>query len=815
MASYRFKDPQGIDAGCNTANWSDQPPTTWASLADQPNNFTSPISVTRFDPYTNAEYFRSGALGIQVTCGSAHGLTTGQFVSLYFPGSGNPPFHFNAAFSDGSHANPSWWCQQVYVTGTTTFVFANNFGVPISAQTLPSGALLWKISNSVPLATQVKFANDHSLNPMFSFPMCATSASITAAVAYVAANLDAGLSPRFEVGNEPWNGGNVTGQYLARLAPEFALTNSSTPWQTSNTALLLDRYYMLRYGQMTVTAQAAWTAGGRSEPCRGVVNMQFSNATQSLTFWTNCAALYDINGNDAPGYTPLPYQDIAIAPYWSGNPVLNASLTTGQYNTLTVPQVADINDACALNMRATSYGMTIQGHAANIAALNSTYGLSGVALITYEGGFDNPALGGTDPTQSQRRVAAVLHPRARVWMTQLFNVCDENNVKLFTFNACEGQIVTQGDPAYLGFTMLPGDGTANLSAIQGTGGIAQNVNLTGLVSPVGLAVQNWNPAVLAMPSVPTSLTATAVSSSEIDSSWTPGSGGGAVAHYSVESSPDGTTWAVVGTPTAASFANTGLTASTLTYFRVAAVNASGTSAYTSSVSATTQAPGSYTPQVLPTFLAGAVVKAASNTTQWQAYKGQTDAALAIPIGYYNDNGGEVVGFASMYPCVHLALSYRCLLSLNQSLAYDYADRAIGQMLTVARAYTGAQGIDKRHYYCKFIAFGDGVTTTFTVPDADFIPNTLCAWIAPITTTATTRGTSTTASYLDDINAAVGSGGNGKLDNTYFINCTDSSSDTYLTATKYAMGVDFRFWPYEWYCSFVCTSTYTSYYRRIF
>ena len=96
---------------------------------------------------------------------------------------------------------------------------------------------------------------------------------------------------------------------------------------------------------------------------------------------------------------------------------------------------------------------------------------------------------------------------------------------------------------------------------------------------------------LALPSAPTALTATA-GNAQVSLSWSaPASNGGiAITDYVVQfSSNDGSTWNTFadGTSTATSATVTGLTNGTAYVFRVAAVNAIGTGAYTAASSSVT------------------------------------------------------------------------------------------------------------------------------------------------------------------------------------------------------------------------------------
>ncbi|HYL65689.1 MAG TPA: fibronectin type III domain-containing protein [Nitrosopumilaceae archaeon] len=95
------------------------------------------------------------------------------------------------------------------------------------------------------------------------------------------------------------------------------------------------------------------------------------------------------------------------------------------------------------------------------------------------------------------------------------------------------------------------------------------------------------------PQPPTGLTASTISTSQINLSWTTPSnnGGSAITGYKIERSTDsGTTWSTISANTASTsttFSDTGLTASTTYTYRVSAINAVGTSSPSNTASATT------------------------------------------------------------------------------------------------------------------------------------------------------------------------------------------------------------------------------------
>ena len=112
------------------------------------------------------------------------------------------------------------------------------------------------------------------------------------------------------------------------------------------------------------------------------------------------------------------------------------------------------------------------------------------------------------------------------------------------------------------------------------------------------------------PSQVTGLTASSVSSTQINLSWTANPTGDGVSNYNVYRGTTagftvtlGTT-PPIATPTTNSYSNTGLTASTTYYYKVAAVNSGGIGPLSSEVSANTSAPDTTIPNISITSPAG-------------------------------------------------------------------------------------------------------------------------------------------------------------------------------------------------------------------
>ena len=131
--------------------------------------------------------------------------------------------------------------------------------------------------------------------------------------------------------------------------------------------------------------------------------------------------------------------------------------------------------------------------------------------------------------------------------------------------------------------------------------------------------QYANAQIGVLPQPPTNLTATAVSSSEIDLSWT-ASSDLLISGYMIERSTDGgTTWSTIQSntgSTSTTYSDKGLAANTIYTYRVSEVSSIGTSVPSNTASATTQSTTAPQP---PTGLTAA--------THHQIYKEHTSLVI--------------------------------------------------------------------------------------------------------------------------------------------------------------------------------------------
>ncbi len=152
-----------------------------------------------------------------------------------------------------------------------------------------------------------------------------------------------------------------------------------------------------------------------------------------------------------------------------------------------------------------------------------------------------------------------------------------------------------------------------------TGATISSGNIT-LSVPDKIMIVRLTSTPITLPPAPTGLTATAVSSSQINLSWTASSG--ATSYNVKRATVSGGPYTTVATGvTSTSYSDTGLTASTTYYYVVSAVNANGESANSAQASATTLAAP---PPPVPTGLTATAQKQPGRiTVSWTASTGAT------------------------------------------------------------------------------------------------------------------------------------------------------------------------------------------------
>ena len=176
------------------------------------------------------------------------------------------------------------------------------------------------------------------------------------------------------------------------------------------------------------------------------------------------------------------------------------------------------------------------------------------------------------------------------------------------------------------------------------------------VSVDHLYIQVANPSSDPPVGNPSGMTATAVSSSQINLAWIDGVSG--ETNYRVERSADGVNgWTVVATLglNSQSYSNTGLAASTTYFYRVSAFNSNGASAY-ASASATTQA--APPPPAINLTAVGSRVKGVSKValswtgaTSVDIYRNGALIAAGAGGSSYTDTLGKVTGTYTHKVCV--------------------------------------------------------------------------------------------------------------------------------------------------------------------
>jgi fibronectin type 3 domain-containing protein len=204
--------------------------------------------------------------------------------------------------------------------------------------------------------------------------------------------------------------------------------------------------------------------------------------------------------------------------------------------------------------------------------------------------------------------------------------------------------------------------------------------------------------------------------------------------YQFQRSDDDSTFTNIGTGDVhRKYTDITVSASTTYYYRVLVTDDGGGSNWSSSISiATPASTAGNTIQWLPDEVSHATDLAVANDViQWQSLKSYLDSRLNEPVSSYiysNYQGSDLDAAANN------ALAYISLVGTDSTTAQTYADKAIAAMLN------GATGIQRTFYSCiQFNARGDGTTTTFTIPNSDYLSASLKVFLVPVVTETITKG----------------------------------------------------------------------------
>jgi len=193
-----------------------------------------------------------------------------------------------------------------------------------------------------------------------------------------------------------------------------------------------------------------------------------------------------------------------------------------------------------------------------------------------------------------------------------------------------------------------------------------------------------------VPQAPTSLSANAISSSQINLSWNAPSdnGGSAITGYEIQRSQDGgTTWSTISQNTGSTstvYSDTGLNSSTAYTYQVFAINAVGTSSASNSASATTSAQMS-APQP-PTGLVASAVSSTKINLNWNAPGNDGGSAI---IGYEIERSTLGGSWSVLVPNTNSQSATYSDTGLLPLMAYTYRVSAINSVGTSSPSNTAS------------------------------------------------------------------------------------------------------------------------------
>jgi chitodextrinase len=219
-----------------------------------------------------------------------------------------------------------------------------------------------------------------------------------------------------------------------------------------------------------------------------------------------------------------------------------------------------------------------------------------------------------------------------------------------------------------------------------------DTNVAGLYTDLLTGVTNGSYTVTAAPdttapTVPAGLSATAVSSSAINLTWTASTDNVGVTGYKIFRCQGASCTATVqvGTSTIASFSDTGLSASTAYGYRIKAYDAAGNvSGYSSAASATTLSNADVSAPTVPTNLTGQVVSQTQINLSWSAstdpvVSGQITSGLA---GYKIYRNGSQIATSTTASYSNTGLS-AATTYVYTIAAYDNAGNTSAQTSAIS------------------------------------------------------------------------------------------------------------------------------------